>query len=137
MEYPNKWHINRNGKWKCVERYKCIKNTDGKHKTVCVRVENAKEGEEMASIPTDEEIGAHVAEVALDEYKVNGRTVREWVELISRELSIVELIHDQIFDRAEMVMRDFDGSAYETGKITGFMLALEVVKQYREKERIS
>ena len=47
-EYPNQSHKHRNGKWKCVDQYKCIRPCEYvetkfgelmKRKTVCEKIE--------------------------------------------------------------------------------------------------
>lgn len=43
VNYPNNNHKKSNGKWKCVDYYKCISNYDGKRKTVCEKIEDKKE----------------------------------------------------------------------------------------------
>ena len=40
QNYPNKNHRKDNGRWKCVDCYENIKNTDGKRKTKCVKKES-------------------------------------------------------------------------------------------------
>ena len=37
----------------------------------------------MAKFPTIEEMAQNVAEKALDEYEYNGKTLRQWVEIIA------------------------------------------------------
>lgn len=39
IKYPNDSHKKLNGKWKCVDCYRCIRDTDGKHKTICEKIE--------------------------------------------------------------------------------------------------
>lgn len=42
VKYPNDSHKKDSGKWKCVDSYKCIRNYDGKRKTVCEKIEDKK-----------------------------------------------------------------------------------------------
>ena len=55
MEYPNKAHKKSNGKWLCVDKYKCVRPLEYKkvgtidmpyRKTKCERIEIEKSGEE-------------------------------------------------------------------------------------------
>ena len=42
VKYPNNANKKDSGKWKCVDSYKCIRNYDGKRKTVCEKIEDKK-----------------------------------------------------------------------------------------------
>ena len=42
VKYPNDAHKKDSGKWKCVDCYKCIRDYDGKRKTVCEKIEDKK-----------------------------------------------------------------------------------------------
>lgn len=42
VQYPNKCYKKDNGKWKCIDRYKCVRNYDGRRKTVCEKIEDKK-----------------------------------------------------------------------------------------------
>jgi len=48
VKYPNDAHKKDSGKWKCVDCYKCIRDYDGRHKTVCEKIEEqSKERQEV------------------------------------------------------------------------------------------
>lgn len=42
-KYPNEAHKKRNGKWKCVDSYRCIRDKEEMHKTVCEKIEEVKD----------------------------------------------------------------------------------------------
>ena len=46
--YPNIMHKKRNGSWKCVDCFRCIKDhkDDYKHKTVCIKIVSDTRGAE-------------------------------------------------------------------------------------------
>ena len=46
--------------------------------------------------PTYEEWGEKIAGQAMDVYTINGRTIREWVEILSDELTMLEKIRAEI-----------------------------------------
>ena len=43
VKYPNECKKRANGKWLCVDKYRCVKNTDGVNKTVCESVNKRSE----------------------------------------------------------------------------------------------
>lgn len=43
LPYPNENLKRDNGNWRCKDCYECVKQTDGKHKTKCVRKEQGNE----------------------------------------------------------------------------------------------
>jgi len=54
LDYPNANHKRRNGHWKCVDKYECIRQLQRKqngtvrHKTVCRKKEVVDDGETAA-----------------------------------------------------------------------------------------
>ncbi len=48
------------------------------------------------TFPTYEEWGEKVAEQVIDIYLINGRTIREWIEILSDELTILDKIRAEI-----------------------------------------
>ena len=49
--------------------------------------------------PTYEEWGEKIAGEAMDIYTINGRTIREWVEILSDELTMLEKIRSEIEEK--------------------------------------
>lgn len=45
--YPNESHKKKNGKWKCVDDYECVRNCTHKQKTKCVLKENNNESKQQ------------------------------------------------------------------------------------------
>lgn len=48
------------------------------------------------TFPTYEEWGKKVAEQVIDIYLINGRTIREWIEILSDELTMLDKIRAEI-----------------------------------------
>lgn len=48
--------------------------------------------------PTYEEWGEKVAEQVIDVYLINGRTIREWIEILSDKLTMLNKIRAEIED---------------------------------------
>ena len=48
------------------------------------------------TFPTYEEWCEKVAEQAIDGYIINGRTIREWIEILSDELTMLDKIRAEI-----------------------------------------
>ena len=48
------------------------------------------------TFPTYEEWGEKVAEQVIDVYLINGRTIREWIEILSDELTMLDKIRTEI-----------------------------------------
>lgn len=68
------------------------------------------------TFPTYEEWGEKVAEQVIDIYLINGRTIREWIEILSDELTMLDKI------RAELML------------IEGMEDAIEIIDKYRERK---
>lgn len=70
----------------------------------------------MAEFPTYEEMAKEVAEKALDEFTYNGKTIRDWVEIIVAQdlLAITELekIKTELQSPEEIGFDFFDGLDY-------------------------
>lgn len=45
-----------------------------------------------------EDMGKEVAEQALDEYLINGKSLREWISVLSNELTMLDKIRAEIMD---------------------------------------
>ena len=45
---------------------------------------------------TYKELGEKVAEQALDDYLINGKTMREWINILSDNMSVLEQIRAEI-----------------------------------------
>ena len=45
---------------------------------------------------TYKELGEKVAEQALDYYLINGKTMREWINILSDNMSVLEQIRNEI-----------------------------------------
>lgn len=54
------------------------------------------------TFPTHEEWGKKVAEQAIDVYIINGRTIREWIEILFDELTMLDKIRAELHATAEM-----------------------------------
>jgi len=76
----------------------------------------------MASLPNTDEMINYVAEKAVDEYKLNGKTVREWITILSGELSIVEKIWKEVSEI----------EIHSDGMMEGVLAALAIIDRYRE-----
>lgn len=56
--------------------------------TIDEHIQKAEEDAKMAEFPTYEEIAKKVAEKALDEFLYNGKSIREWMQIIASEDAI-------------------------------------------------
>ena len=54
------------------------------------------------TFPTYEEWSEKVAEQVIDVYLINGRTIREWIEILSDELTVLDKIRAELHATAEM-----------------------------------
>lgn len=70
----------------------------------------------MAEFPTYEEMAKEVAEKALDEFTYNGKTIREWVELMVTAESVVKV---RMVEEFEKIKADF----VEQRKDFGFVVS--------------
>ena len=71
-----------------------------------------------------EEMGKEVAEQALDEYLINGKSLRKWISILSDELTILEKIRAEIADLDDA---DYD---YE-GYYKAVNDALQIIDKYK------
>ena len=77
--------------------------------------------------PTYEKWGEKVAEQVIDVYLINGRTIREWIEILSDELTMLDKI------RAEI-----EGLTYYWCEVNPKSViddALQIIDKYREGEQ--
>lgn len=68
---------------------------------------------------TYKELGEKVAEQALDDYLINGKTMREWINILSDNMSVLEQIRDEIEQSRYGLVND------------GLDLALKIIDKYR------
>lgn len=69
---------------------------------------------------TYKELGEKVAEQALDDYLINGKTMREWINILSDNMSVLEQIRDEIEQSRYGLVND------------GLDLALKIIDKYRK-----
>ena len=81
------------------------------------------------TFPTYEEWGEKIAEQVIDVYTINGRTIREWSEVLSDELTMLDKISAEIQSMAD------DEWNIQVGASKGLEAALEVIDRYREGEQ--
>ena len=77
-EYPNKNYKQKNGKWKCVDRYKCIRPREDKRKTMC---ECIKPRVKMVSIPIDSLSDCISRQAVLDLFQDNVSTLHNYARV--------------------------------------------------------
>lgn len=77
------------------------------------------------TFPTYEEWGEKVAEQVIDVYLINSRTIREWIEILSDELTMLDKIRTEIADLDDA---DYDYEGYYKA-VTD---ALQIIDKYRE-----
>lgn len=85
----------------------------------------------MAEFPTYEEMAKEVAEKALDEFTYNGKTIREWVELMVTVESVVEVRMVEEFEKikAEIMVTGNWKSEYEISD-SGVIKAVEIIDNH-------
>lgn len=84
----------------------------------------------MAEFPTYEQMAKDVAEKALDEYQINGKTLREWITFIAEQEPCEDCISRQAAISAiEALQRPImrEASDYYQFKFSGMSEAREVV----------
>ena len=96
--------------------------------------------------PTYEEWGEKIAGQAMDVYTINGRTIREWVEILSDELTMLDKIRAEILEEKEHAYADFErykveylGQDWEDALDSlpqddfryGMERAIEIINKYR------
>lgn len=54
------------------------------------------------TFPTYEKWGEKVAEQVIDVYLINGRTIREWIKILSDELTMLDKIRAEIEKHAKV-----------------------------------
>ena len=60
----------------------------------------------MAKFPTYEEMGKKVAEKALDEFLYNGKSIREWMQIITSEDAVSRQAVDELSKELVHTTRD-------------------------------
>ena len=81
--------------------------------------------------PTYEEWGEKVAEQAIDAYTINGRTMREWIEILSDELTMLDKIRAEIIDTGAYEQE----TKGETEFLKGINYCLSVFDKYIKGEQ--
>ena len=84
---------------------------------------------------TYKELGEKVAEQALDDYLINGKTMREWINILSDNMSVLEQIRDEIQKEKEAIHFDISEQKAKwtnSGIYDGLTWAQEIIDKYRE-----
>ena len=79
------------------------------------------------TFPTYEEWGEKVAEQVIDIYLINGRTIREWIEILSDELTILDDLRAEIMQIYE-AEKDID-----IRWATGLKHSIKIIDKYRNE----
>ena len=72
---------------------------------------------------TYKELGEKVAEQALDDYLINGKTMREWINILSDNMSVLDKI------RAE-IKQEYDNQG-DWSFNDGLAFALDIIDKYK------
>lgn len=89
------------------------------------------------TFPTYEEWGEKVAEQVIDVYLINGRTIREWIEILSDELTILDKIKVEIEQAADkqfqiaMGVSDLNERYAHIQMENAYRYSLNVIDKYR------
>ena len=78
------------------------------------------------TFPTYEEWGEKIAEQVIDVYTINGRTIREWIKILSDELTMLDKIRDEI-------MRLHKHKDYLDEQGITIMKVLQIIDKYKEE----
>lgn len=100
---------------------------------VCVRKHNEKEKSKMAKFKTAEEMAKEVAEKALDEIKIEGKTLREWIDEVleyydkKQEGKLIEL-PCKPGDTVYLLVTDIVGLSYiSPHKVKNIIFCVEII----------
>lgn len=72
---------------------------------------------------TYKELGEKVAEQALDDYLINGKTMREWINILSDNMSVLEQIQAEIYEEFMTI----DGGVHDESAIK----CMQIIDKYR------
>lgn len=72
----------------------------------------------MAKFPTYEEIGKMVAEKALDEFLYNGKSIREWMQIITSEDAVSRQSVIDVLNKTSGIRGDALKALYELPPVT-------------------
>lgn len=97
------------------------------------------------TFPTYEEWGEKVAEQVIDVYLINGRTIREWIEILSNELTMLDKIRAEIEQskfckvktnkgREVIASVDFVVHPDKRSYTNGLETALQIIDKYIKEE---
>jgi hypothetical protein len=80
------------------------------------------------TFPTYEEWGEKIAEQVIDVYTINGRTIREWIEILSDELTMLDKIREEIES-----LPNANPSYWHTCDVVEREEVLEIIDKYRNE----
>lgn len=85
------------------------------------------------TFPTYEKWGEKVAEQAIDVYLINGRTIREWIEILSDELTMLDKIRAEIeaIDTVKVKLDDYMNIIKSPDRVKDEVL--EIIDKYRNE----
>ena len=78
----------------------------------------------MGKFPTYEEMAEEVAEKALDEFTYNGKTLREWIELIVTADSILEIAEEKVINNLNSLKGNWGCDYHKNGVISDCISAV-------------
>ena len=84
------------------------------------------------TLPTYEEWGKKVAEQAIDVYTINGRTIREWIEILSDELTMLNKIRAEIENHCGLTKENHCRYCSYCNSVMGVREIIEIIDKYRE-----
>lgn len=79
------------------------------------------------TFPTYEKWGEKVAEQVIDIYLINGRTIREWIEILSDELTMLDKITTEIEQIAD------EEQKHDEKWAIGLRYAVKIIDKYRNE----
>ena len=79
---------------------------------------------------TYKELGEKVADQALDEYLINGKTLREWINILSENMSLLEQIRAEI----QALYDDSDDEWNDMDERYAYQNCLQIIDKYTKGE---
>ena len=78
----------------------------------------------MAEFPSIEKMAEEVANEALDEFTYNGKTIREWVELMVAADSILEIAEEKVVNNLYLLKGNWGCDYHKNGVISNCIFAV-------------